>query len=98
SHVVVFIAMLSIFNSGAVYIWDYQIETLPSPFGTVYLFGQNLVSRHDAGMIEVTLMMLMGLYFFFRHTRIGLAMRAAGASPDSARLAGIRVGWMVALG
>jgi branched-chain amino acid transport system permease protein len=42
--------------------------------------------------------MLALLYLFFRHTRIGLAMRAAAASPDSARLAGIRVGWMVALG
>ena len=40
----------------------------------------------------------MLLYFFFRHTRIGLAMRAAAENPDSARLAGIRVGWMVALG
>ena len=38
------------------------------------------------------------LYLFFRHTRIGLAMRAAAANPESARLAGIRVGWMTALG
>src|SRR6185312_5203458 len=38
------------------------------------------------------------LYVFFRYTRIGLAMRAAAANPDSARLVGIRVGWMIALG
>src|SRR5256885_16226672 len=38
------------------------------------------------------------LYLFSRHTRIGLAMRAAAANPESARLAGIRVGWMNALG
>ena len=49
-------------------------------------------------MIGVTLMMLVLLYLFFRHTRIGLAMRAAAANPESARLAGIRVGWMTALG
>jgi branched-chain amino acid transport system permease protein len=42
--------------------------------------------------------MLALLYLFFRHTRIGLAMRAAAANPESARLAGIRVGWMIALG
>jgi branched-chain amino acid transport system permease protein len=42
--------------------------------------------------------MLVALYLFFRHTRIGLAMRAAAANPESARLAGIRVGWMNALG
>jgi branched-chain amino acid transport system permease protein len=98
SHVVVFIALLAILNSGAGFIWDYQIKTFPSPFGSGALFGQNLISRHDAGMIAVTLMMLALLYLFFRHTRIGLAMRAAAASPESARLAGIRVGWMVALG
>ena len=98
SHVVVFIGLLSILNSGAGFIWDYQIKNFPSPFGSGALFGQNLISRHDAGMIAVTLMMLALLYLFFRHTRIGLAMRAAAAAPESARLAGIRVGWMVALG
>src|SRR5580700_5298312 len=75
SHVVVFIAMLAILNSGAGFIWDYQIKAFPSPFGSGALFGQNLISRHDAGMTSVTLMMLVLLYFFFRHTRIGLAMR-----------------------
>ena len=98
SHVVVFIALLSILNSGAGFIWDYQNKNFPSPFGSGALFGQTLISRHDAGMIAVTLMMLALLHLFFRHTRIGLAMRAAAAAPESARLAGIRVGWMVALG
>ena len=60
--------------------------------------GQNLINKHDAGMIGVTLLMLVLLYLFFRHTRIGLAMRAAAANPESARLVGIRVGWMTALG
>jgi branched-chain amino acid transport system permease protein len=49
-------------------------------------------------MIGVTILMLVALYLFFRHTRVGLAMRAAAANPASARLVGIRVGWMVALG
>jgi branched-chain amino acid transport system permease protein len=98
SHVVAFIALLTILNSGAGFIWDYQIKSFPSPFGSGQLLGQNLLSPHDAGMIAVTLIMLVLLYLFFRHTRIGLAMRAAAASPESARLAGIRVGWMIALG
>jgi branched-chain amino acid transport system permease protein len=98
SHVVAFIALLAILNSGAGFIWDYQIKSFPSPFGSGQLFGQNLISPHDAGMIAVTLIMLVLLYLFFRHTRIGLAMRAAAASPESARLAGIRVGQMIALG
>jgi len=98
SHVVAFIALLSIFNSGAGFIWDYTIKNFASPFGSGQLFGQSLIGPHDAGMMAVTLIMLVLLYLFFRHTRIGLAMRAAAANPESARLAGIRVGWMNALG
>src|SRR5882724_1617413 len=98
SHVVAFIALLAILNSGAGFIWDYTIKSFPSPFGTGQFLGQNLLSKHDAGMIGITILMLVLLYLFFRHTRIGLAMRAAAANPESARLAGIRVGWMTALG
>jgi branched-chain amino acid transport system permease protein len=49
-------------------------------------------------MIAVTLVLLGGLYVFFQYTRVGLAMRAAAANPESARLVGVRVGWMIALG
>jgi branched-chain amino acid transport system permease protein len=98
SHVVVFLALFAILNSLAGSIWDYNVKSFPTPFGSRPLFGDGLMSSHDAGMIGVTLAMLVLLYVFFRHTRIGLAMRAAAANPESARLSGIRVGWMVALG
>ena len=98
SHVVAFIALLAILNSAAGFIWDYTIKSFPSPFGGGAFLGQGLMSKHDAGMIGMTLAMLVLLYLFFRHTRIGLAMRAAAANPESARLAGIRVGWMTVLG
>src|SRR3982075_4235260 len=74
SHVVAFIALLAILNSAAGFIWDYTIKSFPSPFGSGQLFGQSLISKHDSGMIGITLAMLVLLYLFFRHTRIGLAM------------------------
>jgi branched-chain amino acid transport system permease protein len=46
----------------------------------------------------VTLVVLLAVYLFFRHTTLGLAMRAAAFNPVSSRLVGIRVGWMLALG
>jgi branched-chain amino acid transport system permease protein len=46
----------------------------------------------------VTLVVLIAVYLFFRHTKLGLAMRAAAFNPVSSRLVGIRVGWMLALG
>ena len=42
--------------------------------------------------------MLIAVYLFFRHTSLGLAMRAAALNPVSSRLVGVRVGWMLALG
>jgi branched-chain amino acid transport system permease protein len=98
SHVVVFIALFSIFNSLAGFIWDFSIKPFPSPFGAGPFLGSRLVSNHQAGMIAVTVLMLGLLWAFFRFTRMGLAMRAAAANPESSRLVGIRVGWMLALG
>src|SRR6266702_1705701 len=98
SHLVVFIALFGILNSLAGFIWDFNVKNFPTPFGSRPLLGTGLISSHDAGMIGVTILLLVFLYVFFRHTRIGLAMRAAAANPQSARLSGIRVGWMIALG
>jgi branched-chain amino acid transport system permease protein len=98
ANLVAFIALFSILNSGDGYLWDYTIKTFPTPFGTKPLFGSVLVDAHEAGMIGVTAVMLVLIYLFFRGTRLGLAMRAAAANPESARLVGIRVGWMTALG
>ncbi|QDZ00346.1 branched-chain amino acid ABC transporter permease [Nitratireductor mangrovi] len=98
SHIVVFIALFAIFNSLAGFIWDFTIKPFPSPFGSAALFGEGLIGAHQAGMIVITLVVLLLLFAFFRYTRIGLAMRAAAANPESARLVGIRVGTMTGLG
>jgi branched-chain amino acid transport system permease protein len=98
SHVVVFIALFAIINSAAGFIWDFTIKPFPTPFGTSPLFGSTLIGAHQGGMIAVTLLVLVFLYVFFRYTSVGLAMRAAAGNPESARLVGIRVGWMIALG
>jgi branched-chain amino acid transport system permease protein len=97
THVVVFIGLFAIFNSTAGFIWDFTIRPFPSPFGDGAHFG-GLISNHQIGMIVVTFAVLILLFAFFRFTRIGLAMRAAAENPASARLVGIRTGWMTALG
>ena len=98
SVVVVFIGLLVILNSVAGWIYTYTIKTFPSPFPEQPIFGIRYVSPHEIGAIAVTLVVLLLLYAFFRFTPLGLAMRAAAQNPDSARLVGIRVGWMLALG
>lgn len=98
SHIIVFIALFSAFNSIAGFIWDFTIKVFPSPFPSESLFGNTLIGMHQTGMVGVTLLMLLLIFAFFKYTPIGLAMRAAAANPDSARLVGINVGWMLALG
>ncbi len=95
--VVVFIALLLILNSVTGWIYTYTIKTFPSPFPAQPVFGRYL-SSHEFGAILVTLVVLALLYAFFRFTPLGLALRAAAQNPESSRLVGIRVGWMLALG
>lgn len=95
--VIVFIGLLVILNSVAGWIFSYTIKSFPSPFPAVPVFG-GLMSAHELGAIGVTLAVLVLLYLFFQFTPLGLAMRAVAQNPVSSRLAGIRVGWMLALG
>src|SRR6476619_1791574 len=98
SIVVVFIGLLTILHSMAGGIWGHTIKAFPSPFPKITFPGSAYFGPHQVGMILVTVLLLLGLFAFFRLTPLGLAMRAAAQNPDSARLAGIRVDWMLALG
>jgi branched-chain amino acid transport system permease protein len=99
SIVMVTLGLLVICNSIAGWIWTYVQKPFPSPFPERPLKIDNIVfGAHDLGEIQVTLLVLLCIYLFFRFTPLGLAMRAAAHNPVSSRLVGIRVGWMLALG
>jgi branched-chain amino acid transport system permease protein len=94
--VVVFIGLLLIFNSLAGWVWTHTLKTFPSPFEAIP--GSKYLTSHEIGAALITLIELALLYVFFRFTPLGLAMRAAAYNPASARLVGIRVDLMLALG
>ena len=98
TNVAGFIALFYIINSSAGLIWDFTIKEYPTPFGSAPFLGSQLISSHQVGMISVTFLLLVFLYFFFQYTRMGLAMRAAASLPESARLVGVNTSWMIALG
>ena len=99
SIVMVTLGLLVICNSIAGWIWTYVQKPFPSPFPeNPFKFGNVVFGAHDLGEIQVTLLVLLCIYLFFRFTPLGLAMRAAAHNPVSSRLVGIRVGWMLALG
>src|SRR5215207_1823023 len=98
SIVVVFIGLLAIFNSVAGAIWSYLIKEYPTPFPKSSFGIAGVIGPHQLGVVLVTLIVLGLLFAFFRYTPLGLAMRAAAQNPQMARLVGVRVDWMLALG
>jgi len=98
SIVVVFIALLAIFHAFAGAIWGFALKAVPSPFADWTVVSNPYLGPHQLGMLAVTGMMLAAILAFFRCTRLGLAMRAAAENPTSARLSGIPVDTLLALG
>ena len=98
THVGVFIGLLLIVGNLTGWVFGYTTKDFQSPFRSEGPLLGGLVSAHELGSTAVTLAVLLLVYLFFRHTTLGLAMRAAAYNPASSRLVGIRVGWMLALG
>lgn len=95
--VVVFVGLLLAFNAAAGWIWGFTIKDFPSPVNGLTT-GTVLIGARSLFVILVSLGLLGLLFVFFRFTLLGLAMRAAARNPASARLLGIRVERMLALG
>ena len=98
SVVIVFIGLLVIFNSVAGGSVSYPLKPVPSPFPTQALLDITFLGPQELGSMIVTLVVLGLVFSFFRFTPLGLAMRAAAQNPQSSRLVGVRVSWMLALG
>src|SRR5215831_3551882 len=97
TSVAIFIGILIFINALAGLLFEYQIKPFPSPFPDKLLTSRFL-NAHEAGMIGVTLLVLLIVFLFFRYTKLGLAMRASAENPQSSKLVGVRVGQMLALG
>ena len=83
------------------WIWKAEVRSFPPsrPFPTsAWDLGGVAVSKQDAGILAVMLVLLALLWALFRYTKLGLALRASALNPVASRLVGIRVGWMLGLG
>ena len=97
--VIVTIGLLVAINGFVIWQWGGEPQQLRSPFGTdTYEVGGVVVAAHDVGTIAVALGIVFLLWLLFRFTKVGLALRAAAVNPEEARLVGVRVTWMLALG
>ena len=98
TNVIVFIGLLLIFNALSGMLFDHTIKSFDSPFPKDSMLATKYFSAHQFGSAGVLLDLLLALFAFFKYTSVGLAMRAAAQNPDSAKLVGIRVSWMLGLG
>jgi branched-chain amino acid transport system permease protein len=97
--VIVTIGLLILLEGLASWIWTPEIRTFPSAFPTRGIqVGGVSFSLQDLGTIAVSIGAVVLLWLFFQFTKVGLGMRAAALRPAAARLAGVRVSWMLALG
>ena len=97
--VIVTLGLALVFNGAAAWRWGGETRLFPSPFSTRPIRVAGVAfSIQDIGIIAVTLVLVFGLWLLFSFTKVGLAMRATALNPAAARLVGIRVGWMLALG
>jgi branched-chain amino acid transport system permease protein len=97
--VIVTIGLFSVIDGVVLWIWGGDIKFMPAPFNTtVYDVGGVTIALSDLGTIAVTVGTVIALWAFFQFTKLGLAMRAAALRPAAARLVGVRVNLMLALG
>ena len=97
--VIVTIGLLIAINGVVLWVWGGEPRALQSPFGNdVYDIRGVVITENDIGTIVVAFGIVLLLWALFRFTKIGLAIRAAAVNPHEARLVGVRVTWMLALG
>jgi len=97
--VIVTLGLALLLNGLMNLIWGGGNRQFKGPFSTRTIdVGGVPISVQDIGIVVVSFALVLMLGLFFRFTKLGLALRAAAVNPDSSRLAGVRVGWMLAFG
>lgn len=97
--VIITLGLATLINGLAGFIWGYVPRSFPSPFSAASVsFGGAYVSYRDLGVMGVSALVLLAVYLLLQRTTVGLTLRAAAHHPEAARLLGVQVSWMLALG
>ena len=97
--VILTIGLLIAVNGLDTWIWGGAARQFKGPFSTAPIhLGGVAFSKQDIGVIAVSLATVLFLAVLFGRTKFGLGLRAAAVNPAEARLAGIRVPAMLAVG
>ena len=74
---------------GAVLIWDVYERNIPATFTAVLVLGDVILPLDRLVVVFIAVAALIGIYLFIRHTRAGLAMRAAAQDVEIAETQGV---------
>jgi len=97
--VIVTLGLALLLNGLMNLIWGGGNQQFRGPFSTRTIDVAGVpISVQDIGIVAVSVVLVALLALFFRFTKLGLALRASALNPDSSRLVGVRVGWMLAFG
>ena len=95
TQIVITLGIFLIINGLAGYIWGHQPVSFPTPFSDEsFSVAGVLLSRNDLFIIFMTVTLMGILYFIFRYTKIGLAMRASAQDLTASRLMGVKVSFV----
>src|SRR5436305_11341836 len=97
--VILTIGLLIAINGLDTWIWGGASKQFHGPFSTAPIrIGGVAFSKQDLGVIVVAFVAVALVSLLFTRTRLGLGLRAAAVNPNEARLVGVKVPVMLALG
>jgi branched-chain amino acid transport system permease protein len=97
--VILTIGLLIAINGLDTWIWGGAARQFHGPFSTAPIHvGGVAFSKQDLGVIAVSLVCVALVWLLFGRTRLGLGLRAAAVNPVEARLVGVPVPAMIAIG
>jgi branched-chain amino acid transport system permease protein len=97
--VILTIGLLIAVNGLMTWIWGGAPKQFSGPFSTAPItVGGVAFSKQDIGVIVISLVSVLLIWLLFARTKLGLGLRAAAVNPAEARLAGVRVPMMLAVG
>jgi branched-chain amino acid transport system permease protein len=96
--VVVTLGIAQVLNGSIGALWGRQVKSLPALIvGPPLRLGDIIVTREQLFNLGVGLTLALALFFFFRLSKYGIALRAVAQNPVAARLMGIGVNRMLAM-
>jgi branched-chain amino acid transport system permease protein len=97
--VILTIGLLIAINGLDTWIWGGAAKQFPGPFSTEPItVGGVAFSKQDIGVIVTSLISVGLVGLLFTRTKVGLGLRATAVNPLEARLVGVKVGTMLAVG